>query len=964
MKVGSRLKRPLIPIYDVKDISVESEDYKNGIFAGWTWSDGHLFPRNDSLGWNFGLCFGINEFDVAPYFESTFGISCNPHSQSPDTCLEFRSHNSKYANKLFAIGYNADKSDLTWMYGKTANFKLGFIRAAFTADGSVRKSNNVELYSIHRTALEILCNILREFGIASTVCLHNNAKSYVAKDGKMRNNSTCWKLNVYAGQFKKIGMLSKFKQEKLNSQIVRKIYRYSDYAKVLDIELNHSIEDVYDISVHHDSHTFLDGGIISHNCGEIQLRSNSFCNLSEIVAREDDDIDTMLEKVETATWMGMIQACFTDFPYLNERWKKNCEEERLLGVSITGQMDAPHLFTEEALKAYKAKAIKIAKKASDIMSVSMPAAITCVKPSGCQTADTVLITSEGILSLEEIGDIYGPTWQDHDFEVPQENGSEKSTKFFVNGKHLVKKINMLSGVSLTGTLNHKYRALVNGDYVWKTAEDISVGDIVPYRIGGYTGGSYQKLVHVGAPYHNCKNIKQPELLTEDLAFLLGLYIGDGSNHKKGIRIAGDVNKQECLLKAKKIALDLFGIVGIIYERADGNNADLYLNSTHLLSFFSVNNLLKPDTYNVDIPLIIRKSTPSVINSFIEGYIEADGCMTDEGPAICTVSEKMVKSLPIVLRAISKNCSVKLMPSTSTSWGTKMRYRITITNGRSGNYLMDRKNKSAYEQLDKLSLTNLIPDRVISVEYFEAETYDIEVPVKNTFVANSYISHNTVSQLVNSASGLHRRMFRYQIRRYRIAASDPLFKLVRDQGLPVSPENGQRKQDYVKAQRLYDSMENKIEAMSAAKSVCQLFGDDGWSADKVNTWVVSFPMAAPKDALIVEDCNAIEQLEWYKKIQKNWCEHNASITVYVKPDEWLSVGDWIYKNWDIVNGISFLPQDDHIYEQAPNEKLTKEEYEKIMKTFPKIDYSQLAKYEQEDNTEGAKSLACVSGSCDI
>jgi hypothetical protein len=332
--------------------------------------------------------------------------------------------------------------------------------------------------------------------------------------------------------------------------------------------------------------------------------------------------------------------------------------------------------------------------------------------------------------------------------------------------------------------------------------------------------------------------------------------------------------------------------------------------------------------------------------------------------VCTVSEKMAKNLPIVLRAISKNCSVKLMPPTNTSWGTKMRYRITITKGRDGNYMMDRKNKNSYELLDRLNLTTLIPDVVESVEYFEADTYDIEVPTTNTFVANSYMSHNTVSQLVDASSGLHRRMFRYQIRRYRISSSDPLFKLIRDQGLPVSPENGQRKQDYVKAVRLYDSIENKVEAMSAAKGICPMFDNTGWSTDKVNTWVVSFPIAAPKNALIVEDDTAIGQLEWYKKIQKNWCEHNASITVYVKPDEWLSVGDWVYANWEIVNGISFLPQDDHIYDQAPNEKITKEEYDKMVSTFPKIDYSQLAKYEQEDNTEGAKSLACAAGNCEI
>jgi hypothetical protein len=222
---------------------------------------------------------------------------------------------------------------------------------------------------------------------------------------------------------------------------------------------------------------------------------------------------------------------------------------------------------------------------------------------------------------------------------------------------------------------------------------------------------------------------------------------------------------------------------------------------------------------------------------------------------------------------------------------------------------------------------------------------------------------TVSQLVDSSSGLHPRFAKHYIRRYRISSSDPLFRMVRDQGVPVSPENGQRKQDYVKAIRAYDAAENKVEGMKQARSICPIFDLDGWSPDKVNTWVVSFPVAAPKKAITVEDVTAIDQLEWYKKIQKNWCEHNASITVYVRDEEWLSVGDWVYKNWDIVNGVSFLPLDGSVYEQAPYEKITKEEYEKTLKSFPKIDYSELGRYETEDNTEGAKSLACQSGACE-
>ncbi len=306
-------------------------------------------------------------------------------------------------------------------------------------------------------------------------------------------------------------------------------------------------------------------------CFEILLRNKELCNLSEVIIREDDDLDSLLEKVETAVWIGVIQSSFTYFPYLSKDWKDNCEEERLLGVSLTGQMDNPNILTVDALKALKAKALKVAKHASNKMNINMPTAITCVKPSG-----------------------------------------------------------------------------------------------------------------------------------------------------------------------------------------------------------------------------------------------------------------------------------------------------------------------------------------------------------------------TVSQLVDSASGIHTRYAQYYIRRYRISSNDALYKMIKDQGLKLTPENGE---------------ENKPES-------------------DISTWVVSFPMKAPEGCITRNEMSAIDQLEWYKKIQTNWCEHNASMTVFCKDEDWFEVGNWVYKNWDIVNGISFLPYDGGHYKQAPYEEITKEQYEKMSSEFPIIDYSQLSKYELEDTTEGAKTLACTSGTCEI
>jgi ribonucleoside-diphosphate reductase alpha chain len=303
-------------------------------------------------------------------------------------------------------------------------------------------------------------------------------------------------------------------------------------------------------------------------CGEIMLRDMEFCNLSEVVVRADDDLDTLLDKVETATWLGVIQSTFTNFPYLRKEWKKNCGVERLLGVSLTGQMDNPSVLTSEGLKALKSRVLRISRKASTLLDVNMPVATTCVKPSG-----------------------------------------------------------------------------------------------------------------------------------------------------------------------------------------------------------------------------------------------------------------------------------------------------------------------------------------------------------------------TVSQLVDSASGVHPRYSDYYIRRYRISATDPLFKMLKDLGIPAHTEVGQSEED-------------------------------------ATTWVLEFPVKSPDGCLTRKDVSAMEQLKHYKNLQLNWCEHNASMTVYVKEDEWFEVGNWVYKNWDIINGVSFLPYDGGKYELAPYEEIDHHTYERLIKKFPHINYNKLSEYELRDETGGSKEYACVGDSCDL
>jgi len=157
--------------------------------------------------------------------------------------------------------------------------------------------------------------------------------------------------------------------------------------------------------------------------------------------------------------------------------------------------------------------------------------------------------------------------------------------------------------------------------------------------------------------------------------------------------------------------------------------------------------------------------------------------------------------------------------------------------------------------------------------------------------------------------------------------DPLSKYLVDHNIPWNPENGQSTQNY-------------------------------------NTMVFDFPMKAPDSAIVSGDRPALEQLEYWKMFQMNYCEHKPSFTCMVKPEEWLETGAWVFKNWDIVSGISFLPSDGGLYNLAPYENITKEQYEELIKNLPLLDFADLPKYEQDDYTTGAKEFACSSGVCEI
>jgi len=214
------------------------------------------------------------------------------------------------------------------------------------------------------------------------------------------------------------------------------------------------------------------------------------------------------------------------------------------------------------------------------------------------------------------------------------------------------------------------------------------------------------------------------------------------------------------------------------------------------------------------------------------------------------------------------------------------------------------------------MLNALRDVVVSTNKELAAEIGIEQSVATTCIKPS----GTVSQLVNSSSGIHARHSEYYIRTVRGDNKDPLTKFMTDNGVPSEPD----------------------------------------VTKPTQTTVFSFPMKSPKGAITRTDMTAIEQLDLWKIYQEEWCEHKPSVTISVKENEWPEVGGWVYNNFDLVSGVSFLPFSDHTYKQAPYQDCTKEDYEEALKKMPEeIDWNKLSDYEAEDNTSGMQTLACSS-----
>ena len=319
-----------------------------------------------------------------------------------------------------------------------------------------------------------------------------------------------------------------------------------------------------------------------------------------------------------------------------------------------------------------------------------------------------------------------------------------------------------------------------------------------------------------------------------------------------------------------------------------------------------------------------------------GYIKNDKVMGPAGTNPCgeilLKSKQFCNLTEVIARSTDTKESLIRKARLATILGT---YQSTLTKL---NYLSKEWTENCEaERLLGVSITGQWDSKTVRdagvLKAMRAETIKTNKKYADKFGVNASTAitcvkpSGTVSQTFDVASGMHARHAPYYVRRIRISATDSLFKFMRDAGVPYYPEVGQ-------------------------------------NFETANTYVLEFPVKAPDGAVCKDNLSAIDQLEHWKLVKENYTEHNPSVTVSVGDDEWIEVANWVFANWDMVGGLSFLPRDNHAYSLAPYEAISKEEYDRRAKSFPTVDYAKLMQYERADETELKKELACVAGTCEI
>lgn len=360
----------VMPMFSIKD------DFEKELFlAGFVQGDGTTGRLNQEAHKGMEVYFGEKDGDIALLFGQNIGT-----------------WRSQYVYEI-AQKYHLSSNPLpTRSLPRKEYMSPSFLSGLFSANGCVIDGYRVALKTTCFDLAMSLKVLLEDwFDIESYITTNKSKEvnfangTYVCRESYDVNIGKFGSLLLFAQH---ISFGQRYKRDKLRALILKK-------APLVTSVTPHGYADVYDFSEPKTNWGVVNG-VVVHNCGETLLRNMGLCNLTEVIIRATDDFDTVMDKIKTATWLGCIQATLTYFPNLRSQWAKNAEEERLLGVSLTGLADNIELVTPETLRHWRRTAIKTAKIASQILGINMPAAVSVIKPSG--TVSQLVNSSSGMHS--------------------------------------------------------------------------------------------------------------------------------------------------------------------------------------------------------------------------------------------------------------------------------------------------------------------------------------------------------------------------------------------------------------------------------------------------------------------------------------------------------------------------------------------------------------------------------------
>lgn len=647
-------------------------------------------------------------------------------------------------------------------------------------------------------------------------------------------------------------------------------------------------------------HKAVFNGVLTGNCGEISLASYECCNLSELYL---NNITSKEQLIDCAKLLYKTQKAIAAMPFLHEETNAIVHKNMRLGLGVTGicqsldKMD----WLDDCYVALR----KFDKVWSKERGWPESIKLTTIKPSGCSRKDSLVLTSDGLMRLDEIGDVHGAQWQQVD--RLSTHTSNAVSQFYVNGRVKTRILRTEDGFEYESSLNHRYWI----DGAWKYVADLKVGDAMTALLGGHNKIKEPRLCTI-AQYKitNSILIKQPSHMTPDLAFFVGLFYADGSVHQKGIRISFNRKDNDMICLLRKIVKESFDLEGHTDE--DGG---FYVNSVFLKEWLETQGVLKDYCHELVLPRVIRQSSVDSVRAFIAGFWRGDGGQHNLSSwSVCSVSRGFVLDLAALMRSVGHNVSIK--NAGPGGYGKLDRWIILCRESKPSRY-------HGTDFKDRFIGENQWSDRVVEIIESECETYDIEVQDSHQYVLNGAVSHNTLSLLGGATPGVHPAYSQFYIRRVRMASSDKLAKQCRDAGYVV---------EYAKN---FDGTENR------------------------ETVVVEFPCRTPDGAVLAKDMPVLKQLEMVKKLQSIWSDNAVSVTAYYDPEELPALKKWLAENYEKhIKSVSFLLRSSHGFLQAPYEEIDELEYNEMVARVKPI----------QSTAVSGEMLAdldsCVGGACPI